>query len=88
MQLTECLRNVEHNSNGLFQHNQMTEITASYFMLEEQHLHIEVWVVNKLYFNTYIGYESLRLMDIATGPVTQSVSICDKLERDALTKGK
>ena len=83
MQLTDVLHKLENDSDGLFQHNQMSEIVASYFMLEEQHLHIEVWEANKLYFNTYIGYESLRLYDIATGSVTQEVSICDKLERDS-----
>lgn len=33
----------------------------------EEHLHIEVWDYNRIWFNTYIGYESLDLVSIVSG---------------------
>lgn len=47
----------------------------------EEHLHIEVWDYNKLYFNTFIGYESIPLLEIADGVVRQTVPIFDKIEK-------
>ena len=32
--------------------------------------------------NTFLGYESLRLLDVASGPMNQSVNIYDKIERE------
>ena len=38
---------------------------ASYFQLMKQHLHIEVWNANDWSLNTFLGYESLSLFDVA-----------------------
>ena len=32
--------------------------------------------------NTFLGYESMRLLDIAKGSMSQSINIYDKIERD------
>ena len=48
----------------------------------EQHLHIEVWDTNWFFMNTFLGYESLRLYDVASGNINQSINIYDKIERD------
>ena len=45
-------------------------------------MHIEVWEANRFYLNTYLGYESLRLYDVAQGSINQSINIYDKIERD------
>ena len=48
----------------------------------EQHLHIEVWNSSGLFLNTFIGYESLKMIDVAQGSINQQVNIYDKIERD------
>ena len=49
----------------------------------EQHLHIEVWDSGGMFsLNTFLGYESLRLLDVASGPMNQSINIYDKIERE------
>ena len=47
----------------------------------EQHVHIEVWNYNLIYFNTYIGYESLELISLVSDSVRQTVNIYDKMEK-------
>ena len=48
----------------------------------EEHAHIEVWDKNGFFLNTFLGYESLLLLDVAGGNVRQSVNIYDKMEHD------
>ena len=49
----------------------------------EEHLHIEVWDSGGFFsLNTFLGYESIRLLDVATGAMNQSINIYDKIERD------
>ena len=56
---------------------------ASYFQLMEEHLHIEVWNSGGFFsLNTFLGYESLRLLDVASGPIQVQRNIYDKIERD------
>ena len=60
---------------------------ASYFQLMEEHLHIEVWNSGGFFsLNTFLGYESLRLLDIASGPMQIPLNIYDKIERDGEAK--
>jgi hypothetical protein len=47
----------------------------------EEHLHIEVWDYNRLWFNNFVGYESMELMQIADGSTRQQVNIYDKIEK-------
>ena len=49
----------------------------------EQHLHIEVWEYNKIWFNGYVGYESLELLSLADGSVHKTVSIYDKSDKES-----
>jgi hypothetical protein len=48
--------------------------------LMEEHLHIEVWDYNRIWFNNYIGYESISLLSLADGSVRWSLNIYDKIE--------
>ena len=45
-------------------------------------MHIEVWDSNRIMLNTFLGYESLLLLDVANGNMRQSINIYDKCERD------
>jgi hypothetical protein len=47
----------------------------------EQHLHIEVWTANRIYFNSFIGYESLELISIASGSVQRLVNIYESSDK-------
>ena len=57
-------------------------LQASYFQLLEEHLHIEVWDSSRFFLNTFLGYESVQLLDVAQGSINQSVNVYDKIERD------
>lgn len=65
----------------MLKHRQQNQIRASYFQLMEQHLHIEVWDYNRLWFNSFVGYESIELMAIADGTTRQTVNIYDKIDK-------
>jgi hypothetical protein len=47
----------------------------------EEHFHIEVWDKANWSLNTFVGYESLLLHDVANGPVKQNLKIYDKTEK-------
>jgi hypothetical protein len=49
----------------------------------EEHLHIEVWDYNRIWFNTYIGYESLDLVSIVSGSFQRTVNVYDRIDADA-----
>lgn len=55
--------------------------------MREEHLHIEVWDYCRLWFNSYIGYESTELIDIASGSTRRTFQIQDKICR-GVTQGK
>lgn len=49
----------------------------------EEHFHIEVWDKAAWSLNTFVGYESLLLHDVANGPVKQNFKIYDKTEKNS-----
>ena len=48
---------------------------------------MEVWNANSYKLNTYLGYESLRLLDVASGSNRQELNIYNKTERDGQREG-
>ena len=53
-----------------------SETFASYFMLMEQHLHVELWSYEGFFaLNRFIGYDSVKLMDAADGKMEYSIDI-------------
>ena len=50
----------------------------------EEHFHIEVWDKANWSLNTFVGYESLLLHDVANGPVKQNLKIYDKTEKTGI----
>jgi hypothetical protein len=50
----------------------------------EEHFHIEVWDKANWSLNTFVGYESLLLHDVANGPVKQNLKIYDKTEKSGI----
>ena len=80
--MTHAIRYLEANGTEVFDSNITAEIQASYFQLMEEHVHIEVWDKNAILLNTFLGYDSLLLHDVANGSMRHSLDIYDKIERD------
>ena len=81
-QLTEKISYLDAGTQANFESKIEVVYQASYFELMEQHLHIEVWNANRFFLNTFIGYESVKMLDISQGSVIQQINIYDKIERD------
>lgn len=64
-QFTNKLNYLDAGDKGSFSTKIECQTLASYFELMEQHLHIEVWNANSYSLNTFLGYESLKLIDVA-----------------------
>ena len=47
-----------------------------------------MWDYNRIYMNSFVGYESLLLSEIADGTVRQTIQIYDKIEKDDDNIGK
>jgi hypothetical protein len=52
----------------------------------EQHIHVEAWDYSRFWLNSFLGYESMLLLDVAGGSMHQTMNIYDKMERDATGK--
>jgi hypothetical protein len=61
------------------------ELKLSYNQLSEEHMHIEVWDRSVWTLNTFVGYESLPLIDVASGPIKQTLKIFDKTEKNGIS---
>lgn len=48
---------------------------------------MEVWDTNSFTLNSYLGYESIPLIDIAQGNINQQVNIYDKIEHEGENSG-
>lgn len=53
--------------------------------MSQQHLHIEVWDKAAWSLNTFVGYESVPLIEIASGPIKQNLKIFDKTEKHGIS---
>jgi len=69
------LRFLEAGQSRLFKTVIDTEFRASYFQLQEQRLHIEVWDKENFWLNRFLGYMSIPLIDIVNGSFRQSASL-------------
>ena len=66
---TELIKFVEGNEYRLFDSTIETVYFASYFQLETERLHLEVWDSESFYLNQFVAYNSLALTDIVDGPM-------------------
>ena len=85
--MTHVINLLERQAEAVFESVLRADLEASYFQLMEQHIHVEVWDASRLKLNTYLGYESLRLLDVAGGSNRQTLSIYNKMERDGEIEG-
>ena len=67
VQMTHVLRYLEPGMTEVFSSVIESSIQSSYFQLMEEHVHIEVWDKNGFLLNSWLGYESLLLFDVANG---------------------
>lgn len=70
----------------MFEREITTVYTASYFQLETERLHIEVWDMENFYLNRFMAYNSIPLADIVDGPMQHTVQ-CFPIT-DAFEPGK
>lgn len=54
--------------------------TASYFQLESERLHIELWDSEGFYLNNFMAYNSIPLIDIVDGPMGHTVQLFPYIE--------
>lgn len=85
-QVTDVIKYLEPNSTQVFTSRISNKIECSYFQLLEEHIHIELWDSERWFLNRFLGYESLRLIDVVQGNINQQVNIYDKIERDGEQK--
>lgn len=71
VQMTDMISYLDSGASGTFESKIEAMIYASYFQMMEQHFHIEVWDTNSFTLNSYLGYESIPLIDIAQGNINQ-----------------
>lgn len=57
----------------------------SYNQLKHEHFHIEVWDKAAWSLNTFIGYESLSLIEVVNGNIKQNLKISDKTEKNGIS---
>lgn len=48
---------------------------SSYFQLESERLHVELWDKQGFYLNTFLAYNSIPLIDIVDGPMQINVKL-------------
>ena len=57
----------------------------SYNQLSREHFHVEVWDKATWTLNTFLGYESILLADVANGMIKQQLRIFDKTEKNGIS---
>lgn len=70
-QVTDVIKYLEPNSTQVFTSRISNKIECSYFQLLEEHIHIELWDAERWFLNRFLGYESLRLIDVVQGNINQ-----------------
>jgi hypothetical protein len=73
--LTDVTKFVEGSEYRLYENTIETIYMASYFQLESERLHIEVWDKEKFYLNQFLSYNSIPLIDIVDGPMQFPVKL-------------
>ena len=71
--ITDQLSFIEGGQSDIFTYEVDTIYTASLFQLECERLHIEVWDTETFYFNKFMSYNTIPLVDIVDGPMSHTV---------------
>lgn len=66
---TDVAKFVEGNDYRLYDNLIETIYQASYFQLERERLHVEVWDAEGFFLNQFLSYNSMPLIDIIDGPM-------------------
>jgi hypothetical protein len=66
---TDVVKFLEGSQSRLFTREIITVYTSSYFQLETERLHVEVWDSERFYLNKFLSYNSIPLSDIVDGPM-------------------
>lgn len=85
--MTDVANFLEGGQAQLFERVIETNYTASYFQLETERLHVEVWDAEGFYMNKWMAYNSIPLIDIIDGPMQHTIELFpynDKLQPDKL----
>lgn len=64
---TDVTKFVEGNEYRLYDNVITTIYAASYFQLETERLHVEIWDSENFYLNQFMSYNSIPLIDIVDG---------------------
>ena len=67
--MTDVANFLEGGQAQLFDRVIETNYTASYFQLETERLHVEVWDAEGFYMNKFMAYNSIPLIEIIDGPM-------------------
>lgn len=85
--MTDVANFLEGGQAQLFERVIETNYTATYFQLETERLHVEVWDAEGFYMNKWMAYNSIPLIDIIDGPMQHTIELFpynDKLQPDKL----
>ena len=67
MKISDLVSYLEPNKSKLFRMSIRCDVNQSYESLSQEHFHIEVWDKAAWSLNTFLGYESILLSEIASG---------------------
>jgi len=65
--MTDVAKFLEGNQSRIYEREINTVYIASYFKLESERLHVEVWDSEGFFLNKFMSYNSLPLIDIVDG---------------------
>lgn len=83
--ITDVVSNLECNKSKLFRMQIKCQVRMSYNQLSHEHFHVEVWDKATWTLNTFLGYESILLADVANGMIKQQLRIFDKTEKNGIS---
>lgn len=83
--ITDVVSNLECNKSKLFRMHIKCHVKMSYNQLSHEHFHVEVWDKATWTLNTFLGYESILLADVANGMIKQQLRIFDKTEKNGIS---
>jgi hypothetical protein len=71
--MTNWIKFLESGERKLFSREIRTIYEASFFQLETERLHVEVWDREEWNCNRFLSYASIPLIDIVDGPMNHSI---------------
>ena len=83
--ITDVVSNLESHKSKLFRIHIGCQVKMSYNQLSHEHFHVEVWDKATWTLNTFLGYESILLADVANGMIKQQLRIFDKTEKNGVS---